>query len=452
MASVDTSAARARQRHGESLRRTRPQGRAAQGAKRPQRPNRRAGASLGNSSVIRPVSVGHSDPEVLRRQRRSERWAMRDGLRAVTTRDDVRGCGIVPVANGVRLMVADRHTGGSAGYGGVATCGNVWLCPVCSAKIASRRRDEVQAVVDAALERGCYVSMLTLTMRHNAGQKLGHLWDSLQDAWAHVASGRRWQTFREQMGWIGFIRAVEVTHGKHGWHVHTHILCITEKDPTSTPYVWQRKQGRAKRPYPAEVQMPRTFIAERWEAGLAKNGVEVVADKGGVDWEVARDAARVGTYVAKMGVSERSSAAISAETTLGGFKKARGENRTPFQILADIIETGDADDAALWRTFEKASRGRRALVWSRGLREWAGLGAEKTDEEIAAEEEGGSTVAVMSNREWLSVRRAEGGSGAIRLLEVAESGGAEAAYAWLDAHGVSYLKVTTDDPPSADEG
>ena len=44
-----------------------------------------------------------------------------------------RNCGAVPVGDRVEIRIRN----GSAYYCGLETCGNVWLCPVCSAKITA---------------------------------------------------------------------------------------------------------------------------------------------------------------------------------------------------------------------------------------------------------------------------------------------------------------------------
>lgn len=124
---------------------------------------------------------------------------------------------------------------------------------------------------------------------------------------------------------------------------------------------------------------------------------------------------------------------IAAETTLGGFKKARKGNRTPFQILADIIENGEEKDLKLWGEYERVSKGRRALTWSVGLREWAQLGVELSDEEVAEQVPGGDIVAIFTNQDWKAVRSA----GAAHLLDVVEQGGCQ-AYKWLDFWKIPY--------------
>lgn len=367
--------------------------------------------------------------------RRSERWAMRDVLNDISRLERVRKCGKVPIGPLVSLKRSgDKH---GSGFGGLHTCGSVWACPVCAAKIASQRRLEVEQLADHAVHSGAVVSLLTLTQRHHKGQSLEELWAALSHAWNRVTSTRKWATLKEQLGLIGYVRATEVTHGKHGWHVHVHVLIISEKNPRITPLFYQRKQGRRKTPYPVEVVMPSDVIADRWKAALAQKNVDFLRDRGGLDWQTADDAHLVGRYVAKLGGGVGS---IASETTLGAFKKARRGNRTPFQILADFMETGSEDDLRLWHTYEKISRGKRALTWSHGLRDWAGLLAEKTDEQIAEEDNGGETVALFDKKNWKKVRKA----GAVNLLNVLDSEGVSAAHRWLKTHGIAFL-LSVDD-------
>jgi hypothetical protein len=100
-------------------------------------------------------------------------------LRALATADpDIpqrqRNCGVVPVGDRVEIRMND----GSAYYCGLETCGNVWLCPVCSAKIhlaparVARRADELRGALSAWEAKGHAASLVTadgvqLVMRLN---------------------------------------------------------------------------------------------------------------------------------------------------------------------------------------------------------------------------------------------------------------------------------------------
>jgi hypothetical protein len=84
----------------------------------------------------------------------------------------------------------------------------------------------------------------------------------------------------------------------------------------------------------------------------------------------------------------------------------------------------------------KASEGRRQLTWSTGrrdLRKLAGLGAEATDEDIAAEDLEADTRLELPAEAWDCVQR---GNYACELLSVAENGGLGAVRSWLTGRGL----------------
>jgi hypothetical protein len=68
-------------------------------------------------------------------------------------------------------------------------------------------------------------------------------------------------------------------------------------------------------------------------------------------------------------------------------RTGRSGSPTPFQILADYYQTGDARHRNLWREFSRITLGLAAVRWCRGLRH-AMLGPqaepERTDEDLAA--------------------------------------------------------------------
>jgi hypothetical protein len=54
-----------------------------------------------------------------------------------------------------------------------------------------------------------------------------------------------------------------------------------------------------------------------------------------------------------------------------------------WQVLADGLGTGLADDLEAWVEYEQGSRNRKQVTFSRGLRRRYRLAEEETDEEIA---------------------------------------------------------------------
>ena len=138
-----------------------------------------------------------------------------------------RNCGAVPVGSQVEIRIKD----GSAYYCGVETCGNVWLCPVCSAKIHHRRADELRAALAFWEAGGHAASLVTITVPHDLDDRLSRLVNAERAAWKRVTAGAAWQRLKRRLGIVGHIIALEFTWGDdHGWHPHYHVLLVHNED------------------------------------------------------------------------------------------------------------------------------------------------------------------------------------------------------------------------------
>jgi hypothetical protein len=106
--------------------------------------------------------------------------------------------------------------------------------------------------------------------------------------------------------------------------------------------------------------------------------------------------------------------------TKGHLKRSR-DGETPFDLLrAAFADRGDGQARGLFSEFAEAYRGKRQLVWSRGLRDRLGLDPEVSDESLVAEvQEDAEWVGRLTVEEWRSVCRLD-----LRgeLLELARHG------------------------------
>jgi hypothetical protein len=276
-----------------------------------------------------------------------------------------------------RVRATGTGTARRAGFAGLSTCGSVWSCPVCAEKILARRQDEIRRALSVWGGLGGRVAFVTLTMRHRKGQPLGALWDSLSYAWGATTSGRRWRETCERYGVDGWLRVVETTEGAHGWHVHVHAAILLPVTTTAD-----------------DVDRLHARMVGTWTAALRRRGL--TAAPGGQHAKLWTGSAGdptggsgLGSYFAKGDyVDQVDAGKLALELARGDLKTGKGGNRTPFQILGDFIDQGDADDLDLWTEWEKASKGRRFLTWSRGLRDRLLEVPEQTDEEIVLEELG----------------------------------------------------------------
>lgn len=282
----------------------------------------------------------------------------------------------------------------------------------------SRRALELGAGVTLHRSRGGQVVMATLTMRHHEGQALGMLWDVLGQAWDAVAKSRVWRKWRDRLGCIGYVRAVEVTHGANGWHVHIHLLL----------FVACRELGKIDS---AEVAEFEGWLVPKWCRAVQALGLSAPRAIGqdvrltdGSDW--------VGEYLVK-GTDN-----LGLELTHSQGKAARSAHSTvtPWEFLTQIQQTGEVEALELWHEWEAASKGRRQLTWSRGLRDALSLDVEKSDEDVAAEVVGDDELLRIPAEVWDLdvVKRPEV---IPRILDAAEKGSAELRR-FLMAEGIGF--------------
>lgn len=308
----------------------------------------------------------------------------------------MRCCGRGRRKDGQFVALRYNQETNSAGYAGVNHCGSVWACPVCSAKIAATRQTEISKAVNVWSERdNGQVAMFTFTMRHNASQRLDDLWDGLGQGWREITkkgSAHRGEIDRlgvntvrrvhtgQRKGqdvphrFIPWLRVIEATHGKNGWHLHVHALVFLQSDVSHDEM--QDLYGRWH---------------ERWSRGLSKAGIhgsEMVNKAVFLSGKQVDQ--KIGDYLTKTTYNAGDVAGL--EVARSDLKSARFGNRTPFEILrglaladADIVQDGDE---ARWREWEIASKGKRQLTWAGETRNFLGLGEELTDEEIADQEIG----------------------------------------------------------------
>jgi hypothetical protein len=267
---------------------------------------------------------------------------------------------------------------------GLQTCGSVWSCISCYFKVRSKRAAEINAVVAAHLAAGGGVLHCVITMPHRAGEALADLWSILSDCWEHVTSGGVWKKLKADHAIEGYIRATEATHSwGSGWHPHCHVLLFVDR-PMS--------------PLENEEQFYalRAAIRNRWCKRMKEKHGRIVSEEFGIRVDPVKpdDADGSGEYLTKVGY----------ELAMSDNKIGREEgHRTPFAIAHDASETGDKADVDLFREWVVASHRKRSITWSQGLRERYGLGPERSDEELAAEDAGGEAVAEIDRDLWREI-------------------------------------------------
>ncbi|MEU9516871.1 hypothetical protein [Micromonospora sp. NPDC048169] len=317
-------------------------------------------------------------------ERRIIRARLLHTLRQVSTVDRCKSCGWTPLGLAVVLKVGTTGDRKTAGFGGLERCGRIWLCPECAAKIRLRRGEEVAEGISRHLDNDGGALFWTVAIPHEQGDALKAVFTTLTELIRLVASGRPFQRDKKALGILGNIKAIEVTHGRNGWHPHAHILVVTERVLT-----WEQWTTFARN---LDYRVAAALKKLGWNTGRAGIRSTVIpVDKG----------EGLAAYITK--VQEKG---LGNELARADLKSGRRGGRTPFEILADFSETGLVDDLELWWEYEKATAGRSAIRWSKGLRALLLPDtAEQSDDEIAAEEQGGEAAAYITMPAWRRIRR-----------------------------------------------
>lgn len=269
---------------------------------------------------------------------------------------------------------------GKVHYGGLMTCGNVWVCPVCAAKVSERRRKELKTAFDAHLAAGGHCTMLTLTFAHTARDKLYDLLNALGGATQAFRRGKRFDAFRAEIGLIGSIRAFEITYGVNGWHPHIHLLLM--HDTAIDPWDWMDIKEQ---------------LYDMWRTACARHGLSCSREHG----LMMTDAREASTYIGKWGDEMDKPWGTDSEMTKANIKKGREGSMTPFDFLRSVIEDGDLGVyGKQFCEYAAAVKGKHQLGWSPGLKARY-LIEEKTDEQIAAEKlEPSDWLGDLAWKEW----------------------------------------------------
>lgn len=271
---------------------------------------------------------------------------------------------------------------GKAYYDNVERCSSIWACPVCSELIRSRRAQEITQAVQQHQKNGGQVVFLTLTIRHDRKDALALTLDTVLEGWKKLMGSRKWKNLKQTHAVSGYVRAVETTVGQNGWHPHLHVLLFLENKVSD-----------------AELQNLGDGIFDFWGAWCFKKLGKMPTRERGIDLQrVDEDGAVLSRYISKVQTEKTEKWSVGSELSRADIKRGRVESWTPFQLLTDSTSLMKNTRYVLWNEFVEASKGRRCITWSRGLKERFGIG-EITDEQAIYEAEKEASLSFVARSE-----------------------------------------------------
>ena len=242
-------------------------------------------------------------------------------------------------------------------FAGFQMCGSVWVCPVCAAKIQEYRAQELRKhYLDAWTKQGGTVLMIGPTVPHTRADALEPLLRGYTDALRRFNTGRAMHRLRDELGFAGAIRALEVTWGDSGWHPHAHVLWFIREEIALD-----------------ELQHEAFKL---WEAAANRAGFTGLSARA----FSVQDGSGVRSYLSKMG--REYGWGTERELVKSHTKKAAGGRMSPFDLLRANLDESKPELLARFREYAEAFHGRRQLYKSPSLKDIFQV-EERTDEQIA---------------------------------------------------------------------
>lgn len=383
----------------------------------------RNGGEAALDSIANNVAANPADdrpvPSVSSRLQ-ADRWMQRNAMRRVLRGTRVATCGRIARKDTEHIRVwFDKEHGGR--YSGLQTCGSVWVCPVCNHKIQAVRRGEVEQMLQHCKKHGWDVVFATHTVRHDRTQSLKQVEDMASNVWRAVSQHRKVRAMKDRVNLVGYVRASEATwSAANGWHWHYHVYWIFLK-PLKGRTVQIPVYRRAKDHTMYVDHFDERDAFDDFRETYTRDWVDTAVKKG---YAAPRFANQVFETIdfgkeSTMQAAARYCTSFKTATTpltsklgheltdtqskVGKVKRhANGKDvlhLTYWDFVRILSMPTDLRERTLSangltmeqveglaREYYRSTKGRKALVWSRGLRDMCGLGEELSDEEVAAQD------------------------------------------------------------------
>jgi hypothetical protein len=335
---------------------------------------------------------------------RDYRYERRAKARIVSGHERFKKCGRTSYG-AVTIGVKNGH----AQQRGLYTCGSVWVCSVCSAKILTSRAIEIEQALSAWVNQGGYFVFQTLTLSHRPGDSVAKQRSVASNAWKAINKGS-FTANNKKNGQKGYFRVTEINNGENGPHLHFHVMRFVER--------WLPKD---------ELDDWMSKVFEKWADAVQAQGMRRPKEEGH-NYQQVTCVEDWGGYFTKNFDNPR-------EAVLAA---GLGQNKvgTMWDVLTEAISEPKSKAAQTWRAYERDTKNLNQITWSRDIRKSLGLGVEISDEDLASEE--GvfipliqifpEDVPKLGRLGWLHSR----------VLHHIEKGDLEVAFQILNEHDISF--------------
>lgn len=338
------------------------------------------------------------------------------GFYSETTEEASEGqlaCGRDPIPRQDPTLYRSAEDDDRTYWTGVKTCGSVWCCPVCAPRILRRKGELLQEMIREHRAGGGEVYMLTATIPHQRGHTTHEVAEAVTESFRFLWRGGPADTWKERIGLVGKVRAIDGTFGPNGPHVHIHCLLFTETEISTelearflhwAKMRWERKVY-SWREFDADGE--RVLDAFPLNRCLPKDHEPYFGRPHRLKALQLQKGEKAGHYVSELG--------LGREATRMDVKVGRtGAHLTPHQVLATYTAAKEAGDdelqrkmAGWWLSWCQAMHGKRHLTGVKRTAEAVDAQVELFEDDELAEaesEEEDKRVLQVSSGLWTHLR------------------------------------------------
>lgn len=235
-----------------------------------------------------------------------------------------------------RMPVTIATNGERLRFSGLQNCGSA-RCPRCAPVRAGQLSHRVGGVLDAVREQGFHVQFVTLTAHHTIKTRLSDMRAVLGDVYRRCWDGQAMSRLKRE-GLKGGVRVWEVTDGpKTGWHLHAHVLVISETAEN--------------------CEKSAQHLKCRWVDLLAKRGW-----KSSLAVQDSRPVTAGYEQLGEYGTLDMRGWGLAAEMAAGWLKTGRRPDRLSVPELLALAHAGDKWAAKRYAESVQALSGQRLFV------------------------------------------------------------------------------------------
>ena len=217
------------------------------------------------------------------------------------------------------------------------SCNSRHDCPVCTSKSMAEKREDFILLMDAWVAAGGLVHSMTLTLRNSFLEPTRTKYEALSRTWTAMNRRRTFQSMKAEYG-VEHVRVLEEVLTDEGWFPHYHL-------------VWFFPSGVSRGKVKTFMKSAKTYWTE------AANSVWKLGADFGPQFDKPVTQSRSKTlaqYLFKHGFHDLT------------FDSAK-EELSPFELVRDLLASGEADGWQFWQDFTLASEGMNRVRFSKGL-------------------------------------------------------------------------------------